>query len=148
MYNIYWKNWIYVFNNKIYCSISFFNNGFPRSYDRIMISTKFGVLNLAFRFFPRIDYVEWPIVNEELPASTCLHAVEWFSSYANFPVSAGTFNGSRRYVDYRRKFTGWHNFRAARCAQKAVLILASIAHPFLRILRKICESLIAETRES
>ena len=42
-----------------------------------------------------------------------------------------------RRVDYRRKFTGWHNFRAARCSpKKASPIFVSVARPIVEYPRK------------
>lgn len=80
-------------------------------------------------FFFEVNRVEWSIMDKGLSVSACLRAVEWFSSYANFPVSAGcSFNGFRRCTDYRRKFTGRHNFRASRCAQKASLLHTLVSH--------------------
>lgn len=57
------------------------------------------------------SHAGWSIVNEKSPALGYLRVAEWFPSYANFPASAGPFNGSR--IDYRRKFTRWYNFRRA-----------------------------------
>lgn len=70
---------------------------------------------------------------KDCPQSGYLHTAEWFSSYVNFRVSAGLFNGSRQRVDYRRKFTRWHNFRAARCSPKKASLPSSVsvARPFV-----------------
>lgn len=96
---------------------------------RFIFSTAERLLNFSFEF----NLVLSLALSGQSWTKDCPHrgirAAEWFSSYANFPVSAGPFNGSRRRVDYRRKFTGWHNFRCQ--PKKPNPIFASVARPLV-----------------